>query len=85
MPLMKTISRTLPLTKNVDASKSELEKISKFLIEKVNTIIRDKSIVNKWRDMDTMICWFENIDNKSNCVLMQLPLHLKSYFRESNK
>ena len=41
------------------------------MIEKVNTIIRDKSIVNQWRDTDTVINWFKNIDNKSNCIFMQ--------------
>ena len=46
---------TNPKCRLINPSKSELGKISKFLIEKVNTIIRDKSLVNQWRDTDTVI------------------------------
>ena len=39
----------------INPSKSELGKVNIFSIEKVNTIIRDKSLVNQWRDTDTVI------------------------------
>ena len=32
-------------------------------------IIRDKSLVNKWKDIEAVINWFQNIANKSNCIL----------------
>ena len=65
---------TNPKCRLINPSKSELGKISKFLIEKVNTIIRDKSLVNQWRDIDTVINWFKNIDNKNNCIFMQFDI-----------
>ena len=46
---------TNPKSRLINPSKSELGKVSIFLIEKVNTIIRDKSLVNQWRDTDTVI------------------------------
>ena len=44
------------------------------MTEKVNTIIRDKSLVNQWRDTDTVINWFKNIDNENNCIFMQFDI-----------
>ena len=46
---------TNPKSRLINPLKSELGKVSIFLIEKVNTIIRDKSLVNQWRDTDTVI------------------------------
>ena len=63
-----------PKCRLINPSNSELGKISKFLIEKVNTIIRDKSLVNQRRDTDTVINWFKNIDNKNNCIFMQFDI-----------
>ena len=65
---------TDPKRRLINPSNSGLGKVSKFLIEKVNTIIRDKSLVNQWRDTDTVINWFKNIDNKSNCIFMQFDI-----------
>ena len=62
---------TNPKCRLINPSKRELGKVSHFFIEKVNTIIRDKSLANQWRDTDTVISWFKNFDNKSNCIFMQ--------------
>ena len=58
----------------INQSMRELGKVSKLLIEKVSTITRDKSLVNEWRGTDTVIKWFKNIDNKSNCIFRQLGI-----------
>lgn len=47
-----------PKYRLINPSNSELGKVSKFLIEKLNTIIRDKSLVNQLRDTCTVINWF---------------------------
>ena len=49
-----------PKYRLINPSNSELGKVSKFLIEKLNTIIRDKSLVNQWRDTYIVINWFKN-------------------------
>lgn len=46
---------TNPKCRLINPSKSELRKVGKFLIENVNTIMRDKSLLNQWRDTDTVI------------------------------
>ena len=46
---------TKPKCRLINPSKSELRKVGKFLIENVNTIMRDKSLLNQWRDTDTVI------------------------------
>ena len=63
-----------PKYRLINPSNSELGKVSKFLIEKLNTIIRDKSLVNQWRDIYIVINWFKNINNKSNCIFMQFDI-----------
>ena len=63
-----------PKYRLINPSNSELGKVSKFLIEKLNTIIRDKSLVNQWRDTYIVINWFKNINNKSNCIFMQFDI-----------
>ena len=37
-------------------------------------IIRNKSLGNQWRDTYTVINWFKNISNKSNCIFMQFDI-----------
>ena len=63
-----------PKYRLINPSNSELGKVSKFLIEKLNTIIRNKSLVNQWRDTYIVINWFKNINNKSNCIFMQFDI-----------
>ena len=63
-----------PKYRLINPSNSELGKVSKFLIEKLNTIIRNKSLVNQWRDTYVVINWFKNINNKSNCIFMQFDI-----------
>ena len=75
---------TNPKCRLINPSKSELRKVSKFLIEKVNTIIRiTHSLVNQWRETGTVTNWFKNIDNKSNCIFMQFDI--KEFYTSISK
>ena len=49
----------------INPSKSELEKVSKAIVEKVNTILVDSLKVNQWKDIDNVINWFNAIKDKS--------------------
>ena len=69
---------TNPKCRLISPSNSELGKVSKFLIEMVSTIIRDKSIVNQWIDASRVINWLKNIDNKSNCIFV--PFGMKEFY-----
>ena len=57
---------------------SKCSKVSKVWIEKVNTIIGGKSLVNQWRNTNTVINWFENNYNRSNCIFLQF--HIKEFY-----
>ena len=69
---------TNPKCRLISPSNSELGKVSKFLIEVVSIIIRDKSILNQWIDANRVMNWFKNIDNKSNCIFV--PFGMKEFY-----
>ena len=60
-----------PKCRLIDPAKSEIDKVSKFFIENINTKIRDISSVNQRRDTDSVITWFESIKNENKCLFMQ--------------
>ena len=58
----------------IHPSKSELGKISKAILEKVNKSLVDSLKVNQWKNTDSVINWFNAIENKPQCVLIQLEI-----------
>ena len=55
-------------------AKSKIGKASKFFIENINAKVREMSSVNRWRDTDSVITWFESIKNKIKCISMQYDI-----------
>ena len=51
-----------------------MEKVSKAIVEKVNTILVDSLKVNQWKDTDNVINWFNAIKDKSQCCFIQLDI-----------
>ena len=49
----------------IDPSESELGKVSKVILENVNTKLEKFLNVNQWRNADSVINWFNTIENKS--------------------
>ena len=49
----------------INPSKSELGKVSKAILKKVNTILVDSLKVNQWKDTGNVINWFNAIKDKS--------------------
>ena len=58
----------------INPSKSELEKVSKAIVEKVNTILVDSLKVNQWKDTDNVINWFNAVKDKSQHCFIQLDI-----------
>ena len=58
----------------INPSKSELAKLSKAILEKVNTILVDSLKFNQWKDTDNVINWFNAIKDKSQCCFIQLDI-----------
>ena len=54
----------------INPSKSELGKVSKAILKKVNTVLVDSLKVNQWKDSDNVINWFDGIKDKSQCFFL---------------
>ncbi len=54
-----------PKCRLINPAKSELGKVSKFILDKVNTQIREQTRVNQWRNSTDAISWFKAIPDKN--------------------
>ena len=53
-----------PTTRLINPSKNEIGRISKHILEKINTELVSKLSVNQWRNTISVIKWFKNINNQ---------------------
>ena len=58
----------------INPSKSELGKVSKAILETVNTNLVDSLEVNQWKHTDNVINWFNAIKDKPQCCFIQLDI-----------
>ena len=66
--------RTVQPCRVINPSKSELAKISKTILEKVNKSLVDSLKFNQEKNTISAIDWFNTIENKPQCVLIQLDI-----------
>ena len=59
-----------PSCRLINPAKSEIGKISKVILDKINTAVRKSSQVNQWRSTTETIDWFKKINDKANCNFM---------------
>ena len=57
--------RSNPKYRLLNPTKSNLGKISKTILQRVNTEIREKLKINQWQNSSQVIEWFKNIEEKS--------------------
>ena len=55
-------------------SKSEIRKISKYILDKINKAAIEATKLSQWKNKDIVIEWFKNIENKAVIVLLYLTL-----------
>ena len=55
----------------INPSKSDIGKISKNLLDKINKILILNTNVNQWKNTRTIIDWFKNVANKKQCTFIQ--------------
>ena len=60
--------RTNPKYRLLNPTKSELGKLSKYILQTINTELRNKIKVNQWQNSSEVIEWFKSIPNKKECV-----------------
>ena len=53
-----------PTTRFINPSNNEIGRISKHIIEKINTEVLSKLSANEWNNTKSVIKWFKNINNK---------------------
>ena len=53
-----------PTIRLINPCKSEVGKISKQILEKINKSVRKGSKLNQWRSTDDSVQWFQNIEEK---------------------
>ena len=53
----------------INPSKSDIGKISKYVVDKVNQKLLTVTEVNQWKNFHSIIEWLQNIRNKSNASI----------------
>ena len=70
----KDNSRSNPTCRLINPSKNELREGNKQLPEKMNSDIIEKLQFNQWHNTDSVLKWFNNITDKSNCSFIQFDI-----------
>ena len=53
-----------PTTRLINPSKNEIGRISKHILEQINTKLVSKLRINEWKNTVSVIKWFKNINNR---------------------
>ena len=53
----------------INRCKSSIGKISKVIVDRINTAVRNNTNINQWKDTSTVIDWFKNISDKNLVIL----------------
>ena len=63
-----------PMTRLINPSKNEIGRISKHILDQINTKLVSKLRVNEWKNMISVIKWFKNINNKRLYKFLQFDI-----------
>ena len=66
--LLKTTnqtSRNNPKTRLINPAKNEIGRLSKSILDKINSKLRNTTRLNQWKDTSEVINWFNKIEGKS--------------------
>ena len=59
-------------------------KVSKKILERIVTELREKTKLQSWKNTPTVIKWFKDLENKQDLSLRILPEHHKTSSHQSN-
>ena len=59
----------------INPAKSEIGKITKTLLDQINSAVRSKSNLNQWRNTKETIDWFTEIPQKHTCRFLKFDIH----------
>ena len=63
-----------PKCRLINPAKSELGKVRKSIIEKINVKVREMSSANQWKNTEDVIKWFRGIQDKDNSIFIQFDI-----------
>ena len=55
-----------PTTRLINPAKNEIGRVSKVILDKINTSLRTKTKVNQWKSTNNVIDWFKGIQDKNS-------------------
>ena len=58
----------------INPCKSELGAISKSILDRINTSLRNLLQVNQWKNTDQVTEWFSSIEQKHECTFIQMDI-----------
>ena len=67
-----------PTTRLTNPSKNEKGRISKHILDQINTKLVSKLTVNEWKNMISVIKWFKSINNKR--LYKFFPFDIKDFY-----
>ena len=59
-----------PKTRLINPAKNEIGRISKVILDKINTSLKDSLAVNQWKNTASVISWFKAIEDKPSHTFM---------------
>lgn len=66
--------RNSPTCRLINPTKSELGKVSKKIVEKINNSIKQKTNLNQWQNSSSVIDWFSKIRNKHRHAFLMFDI-----------
>ena len=70
-------------TRLINPSKNEIGRISKHILDQINSKLVSKLSVNEWKNTISVFQWFENINNKRLYKFLQF--HIKDFYPSYKK
>ena len=61
-------------TRLINPSKSNIGKISKHILQRINNNLRVKTDLNQWQSSDQVVQWFKNIQRKEKFTFLKLDI-----------
>ena len=63
-----------PTCRLINPTKTELGKISKQKLSKIVTDVKTKTDINQWKNTDSVLSWFSNLENKQKLVFINFDI-----------
>ena len=66
--------RSNPTCRLINPSKSEKGKVSKSILDSINSPLRQSLEINQWKNTSSVIKWLNDINNKNSCTFIEFEI-----------